>query len=111
MKKVFYLIVALIMCLSLTGCHTEDDSNNHTQDKPSWQDKLNKLNEWGEKEEAKRESIHNRFEKIYGDGDYYLIIDHQTNVQYFGYDNGYDGGMVVLVDETGAPLLYKGEYN
>ena len=54
MKKVFYLIVALIICLSLTGCHTEDDSNNHTQDKPSWQDKLNKLNELGEKEESKR---------------------------------------------------------
>lgn len=38
-----------------------------------------------------------------------VIIDVETRVQYLYHDSGYDGGMTVLLDQDGKPLLYEGE--
>ena len=34
-------------------------------------------------------------------------MDTQTGVQYFYHGGGYGGGMTVLVDAEGKPLLYR----
>lgn len=106
MKKVFYLALSFIMCcLLFTACGGEDTSNNHSQESGyTWGQLLN------EKKNDKN-IFRNRFHVVYQDSYFYLIVDNETHVQYLGFDNGYDGGMVVVVDETGKPDLYKGEYD
>lgn len=50
-----------------------------------------------------------RFITIYlGNADY-VYVDKETRVQYLYVDNGYDGGLEILVDSDGKPLLYEGE--
>lgn len=39
----------------------------------------------------------------------YRIVDKSTRVQYIFIDEGYEGGMTVLLDADGKPLLYEGE--
>ena len=36
-----------------------------------------------------------------------IWVDTQTGVQYFYHGGGYGGGMAVLVDAEGKPLLYR----
>ena len=51
-----------------------------------------------------------RFEKIHSDGAMSgseIWVDTQTGVQYFFHASGYAGGMCVLVDAEGKPLLYR----
>lgn len=50
-----------------------------------------------------------RFEKVYSQGisTNEIWVDTQTGVQYFYHGGGYGGGMVVLVDAEGKPLLYR----
>ena len=36
-----------------------------------------------------------------------IWVDTQTGVQYFFHASGYAGGMCVLVDAEGKPLLYR----
>ena len=36
-----------------------------------------------------------------------VLVDTQTGVQYFYHSGGYGGGMAVLVDAEGKPLLYR----
>ena len=47
-----------------------------------------------------------RFITTYDNGSFYIIADMETKVQYLVYTGGYKGGITVLVDETGKPLLY-----
>ena len=51
-----------------------------------------------------------RFEKIYGQGVMTcseIWVDTQTGVQYFYHAAGNSGGMTVLVDAEGKPILYR----
>ena len=50
-----------------------------------------------------------RFEKVYSQGmsTNESWVDTQTGVQYFYHSGGYGGGMAVLVDAEGKPLLYR----
>ena len=51
-----------------------------------------------------------RFEKVHSDGDMSgceIWVDTQTGVQYFFHQSGYAGGMAVLVDAEGKPILYR----
>ncbi len=51
-----------------------------------------------------------RFEKVHSDGAMSgstIWVDTQTGVQYFFHSEGYAGGMCVLVDAEGKPLLYR----
>lgn len=38
----------------------------------------------------------------------YIVVDEQTGVQYLFSAIGYSGGMTVLVDKDGKPLLAEG---
>ena len=51
-----------------------------------------------------------RFQRIHTDGAFSgseIWVDTQTGVQYFFHVSGYAGGMCVLVDAEGKPLLYR----
>lgn len=52
-----------------------------------------------------------RFEKVYSDEGFVsgseIWVDTHTGVQYFFHQSGYAGGMTVLVDAEGKPLLYR----
>ena len=51
-----------------------------------------------------------RFEKVHSDGAMSgceIWVDTRTGVQYFFHQSGYAGGMCVLVDAEGKPLLYR----
>ena len=51
-----------------------------------------------------------RFVKTWSDGIFgsnEIWVDTQTGVQYFFHGSGYAGGMCVLVDAEGKPLLYR----
>ena len=52
-----------------------------------------------------------RFTKVYAQGalgGLEIFVDTETSVQYLFIQSGYGGGMTVLVDQEGKPLLYKG---
>ena len=56
---------------------------------------------------AKKDS---RFVKVLEDGGFIsseIWVDTQTGVQYLYHASGYSGGMTVLVDAEGKPLLYR----
>jgi len=54
--------------------------------------------------------LENRFVKIQDWGDNFVMYDKETRVQYFAFaDYNYGGGITVLVDAEGKPLLYEGE--
>lgn len=57
---------------------------------------------------AKKDS---RFVKVLEDGGFIssseIWVDTQTGVQYLYHVSGYSGGMTVLVDAEGKPLLYR----
>lgn len=52
-----------------------------------------------------------RFEKVYSEEGFVsgseIWVDTQTGVQYFFHQSGSAGGMTVLVDADGKPLLYR----
>ena len=52
-----------------------------------------------------------RFEKIYKQdmGSTEIWVDKQTGVNYLYHASGYSGGLTVLVDENGKPIVTKVE--
>lgn len=48
-----------------------------------------------------------RFRKVYADFLNTIYVDSETNVMY----GGYSGGLTVMVNENGQPLIWKGESN
>ena len=52
-----------------------------------------------------------RFEKIYGQdmGSTEIWVDKETGVNYLYHASGYSGGLTVLVDENGKPIVTKVE--
>ncbi|MBQ3724590.1 MAG: xylan 1,4-beta-xylosidase [Oscillospiraceae bacterium] len=51
-----------------------------------------------------------RFTKVYAQGalgGLEIFVDTETSVQYLFIQSGYGGGLTVLVDQEGKPLLYK----
>ena len=55
-------------------------------------------------------SKNERFEKIYTQGTLTVTeiwVDRETGVQYLWHADGYAGGLTVLVDAEGKPLLYR----
>jgi hypothetical protein len=79
MKYIRVLIISLILLFCLAGC---TDSVAETEE---------------------------RFKQAYCDYSWEVIYDTKTKVMYL-HDNVYkDGGLTVLVDSEGKPLLYEGE--
>ena len=52
-----------------------------------------------------------RFEKIYtqGMGSVEIWVDQETGVQYLYHQSGYSGGLTVLVDRDGKPMVAEKE--
>lgn len=49
-----------------------------------------------------------RFIKIYVDFTNTILVDSETGVMYYWYYGGYSGGLTVMVDKNGQPLLWEG---
>ena len=52
-----------------------------------------------------------RFERIYKQdmGSTEIWVDRETGVNYLYHSNGYSGGLTVLVDKDGKPIVTSGE--
>ena len=53
-----------------------------------------------------------RFEKVYGqskllEGNIEIFVDRETGVNYIYRSCGYSGGLTVLLDEDGKPVITK----
>ena len=48
-----------------------------------------------------------RFERIYrqGAGSLEILVDKETGVNYLFYSSGYAGGLTVLLDKDGKPVI------
>ena len=56
--------------------------------------------------------VEDRFFKLYAQGGGFkaanqIWVDSETGVQYLWHADGYAGGLTVLVDAEGKPLLYR----
>lgn len=48
-----------------------------------------------------------RFIKVYSNFTNKIFVDTETNVLYFWHCGGYSGGLSVMLDENGKPLLWE----
>ena len=93
-KKILILLCSLLLSVSLVGCV-----------KDSYQDDVDFVSEV---------NIAGRsFKYIPGTAknwyDYSMLVDKETRVQYL-HEHGYQhGGLVVIVDAEGKPILYEGD--
>lgn len=84
MKK---LAIMLALAISLSGC---SGGNYNAED----EDENNK-----------------RFREVYSDFSNTIYVDSETNVMYFWHCGYFSGGLTVMVNENGQPLIWKGESN
>ena len=82
MKKFISLVLALVLIFALTGC-TGASSDNET--------------------------ISDRFVRVYSEYSSCIYVDSETNVMYFWHSGVYSGGLSVMLDENGDPLLWEGD--
>ena len=59
-----------------------------------------------------KRKVDDRFFRLYSQGGalsvgYQIWVDRETRVQYLHCSEGYGGGLTVLVDAEGKPLLYR----
>ena len=59
-------------------------------------------------ESATLQEVGDRFEKVSTFAGTYIIIDNETGVQYLYVQHEYGGGLTVLVDADGKPMLKEG---
>lgn len=85
MKKILSLILCLMLSCSLVGCGPSDGSSN-----------------------IKFENISGRVFMRVRDSEY-ILVDITQRTQYLVYYDSGIGGMTLLVDSEGKPLLYEGE--
>ncbi len=82
MKKLIALLLCLVMVVSLfAGCGAVEESGGGY-------------------------SITNRFESVWYDYDSEIFVDTETGVMYFYYDGYNAGGLTVMVDAEGNPLIW-----
>lgn len=77
MKKIVCLGLVLMIIFAFIGCTKTD--NTETSD---------------------------RFIVVYSDSGDKIFVDTKTNVLYFWHYGGYSGGLSVMLDENGKPLLW-----
>ena len=67
----------------------------------------------GSKSAAAEETSDKRFEVVYSTGSVgtqtVIFVDHDTNVMHMFIKSGYGGGLTMMMDETGKPLIWEGE--
>lgn len=79
MKKA--MVVLALACIVLTGCTPQADGYQEGTD---------------------------RFKVAISEGDNRVYVDTETGVMYFYHKNGYGGGMSVMLDADGNPLIWEG---
>ena len=82
MKKLISLVLALVLIFALAGCTGSSSENETTYD---------------------------RFIKVYSEYSNCIYVDSETNVMYFWHSGGYSGGLSVMLDKNGDPLLWEGD--
>ena len=82
MKK---LAIMLALAISLSGC---SGGSSNTEDENN-----------------------RRFRKVYSEFSNTIYVDSETNVMYFWHCGYSRGGLAVMVNENGQPLIWKGESN
>ena len=82
MKKLISLVLALVLIFALAGCAGASYKNETTSD---------------------------RFIKVYSEYSNCIYVDSETNVMYFWHSGVYSGGISVMLDENGDPLLWEGD--
>ena len=80
MKKIVCLGLVLMIVFAFIGCSEQKSDNTETTD---------------------------RFIEVYSDSTNRIFVDTETNVLYFWHWGGYSGGLSVMVDENGKPLLLE----
>ena len=89
-KKLISLLLVLVMpMLVLCGCGTKKSKDYERVP----QDRFIEIKRYGD----------NR------DGDYILVVDKETRVIYIRYSCGNHGGLTVMLNADGSPMLYEGE--
>ena len=82
MKKLIALLLCLVMVVSLfAACGAPEEGDGGY-------------------------SITNRFESVWYDHDSEIFVDTETGVMYFYYDGYNVGGLTVMVDAEGNPLIW-----
>lgn len=85
-KLVLALALALALALTLIGCSdNEETSYRFVNEKTSY-----------------------RFVKVYQLSSNSIYVDSETGVMYYWHSGGYSGGLTVMVDENGKPLIWEG---
>lgn len=82
MKKLISLVLALVLIFALVGCAGASSDNETTSD---------------------------RFIKVYSEYSNCIYVDSETNVMYLWHSGVYSGGLSVMLDENGDPLLWEGD--
>ena len=82
MKKLISLVLALVLIFALAGCNGTSSENETTS---------------------------HRFIKVFSEYSNCIYVDSETNVMYFWHSGGYSGGLSVMLDENGDPLLWEGD--
>lgn len=95
-KKCLVLGLVLISCFSLCSCSVSSNKLVNFQEE---------LIKQGYIENIKPD----RFFVTFEDNRFAIFVDTETGVQYLVYAVGYKGGVTVLLDSNGKPLLYTQE--
>ena len=83
MKKIVCLGLVLMIVFAFIGCSEQKSDNTDNTETTD------------------------RFIKVYSDSTNKIFVDTETNVLYFWHYGGYSGGLSVMVDENGKPLLWE----
>lgn len=86
MKKLISILLCLCMIFALAGCGSSKEAKESTDD-------------------------NNRFDVVYSHNagfgsSFNIIVDTETNVAYLFIKSGYGGGLSVMTDEEGKPLIW-----
>ena len=89
MKKILFSLLGVILCFSMCGCANQKLEAHTSTGKPLG---------------------HERFHIIEGDYSFQaILVDTETGVEYLWILTGpYSGGLTVLVDHNGKPLIAEG---
>ena len=82
MKKFISLVLVLVLIFALVGCTGASSDNETTSD---------------------------RFVRVYSEYSNCIYVDSETNVMYFWHSGVYSGGLSVMLDKNGDPLLWEGD--
>ena len=84
MKKILAVAMATILCFSLVACTASGNEADKQID---------------------------RLVVVHREGVDAIVVDKETGVMYLWCKAGYGGGLSVMLDADGKPLIYEGDYD